>query len=115
MQSDVGHLLRRFIGECFLVQQEPWSGPEDVSLRDSGVIVNDTEVIELVGFLEKTFGIDVLDDEIHPKNLDTLRGLTAYVNHKMVAQALANAASRATSRPWHWLGLLTPRRAQKRA
>jgi acyl carrier protein len=113
MKSDVGHLLRRFIGECFLAQQEPWSGPEDISLRDSGVLVGDTEVIELVGFLEKTFDIDVLDDEIHRKNLDTLRALTAYVNRKMVSRALANVASRATSRPRRGLGLLTLRLKEK--
>lgn len=92
MHGDVGRKLRRFIGEFFLLQEEPWSEAEDASLRDSGIIINDIEVIELIGFLEKTFGIVVLDDEIHPKNLDTIHALTTYVNRKL-AQALANVAS----------------------
>jgi hypothetical protein len=108
MKSDPGHLLRRFIGEYFLAQQEPWPGAEDISLRDSGIIISDTEVMELVGFLEKTFGIDVLDEEIHRKNLDTLRALTGYVNRKLVSRALANVASRAGSRLRRELGWLTP-------
>lgn len=92
MQGYVGRKLRRFIGEFFLLQEEPWSESEDASLRDSGIIINDIELVELIGFLEKTFGIVVLDEEIHPKNLDTIHALTTYVNRKL-AQARANLAS----------------------
>jgi acyl carrier protein len=81
-----------FVAEYLLSQEEPWPESEHASLRDSGAILDDTEVIELVEFLEKTFGIVVLDEEIHPKNLDTIHALTVYVNRKL-AQARAKAAS----------------------
>jgi acyl carrier protein len=99
MQSDVEHRLRRFIGKHFLAQEEPWPGPEHASLRDSGAILDDTEVIELIELLEKTFGIVVLDDEIHPKNLDTIHALATYVDRKL-AQSPASVAS---IKPWSGL------------
>jgi acyl carrier protein len=99
MQSDVERRLRSFIGEYFLAQEAPWAESGEASLRACGIILNDVELLDLIGFLEKAFGIAVLDDEIHPENLDTIHALTAYVDRKAaqaladVAQALANVAS----------------------
>jgi acyl carrier protein len=99
MQSDVEGRLRKFVGEWFLSQEEPWPGSGDSSLRDCGIILHDTELLELIDFLEKTFAIAVLDHEIRPENLDTIHALATYVDRKLalaladVAQALANAAS----------------------
>ena len=54
---------------------------DDQSLVEEG-IVDSTGVLELVNFLETTFGIEVADDDLVPENLDTLDNLVAFVRAK---------------------------------
>jgi len=57
MHQDIGGTVRRFIGENFLFSdEEPLA--EDASLLDAGII-DSTGVLELVSFLEGTFGIEI--------------------------------------------------------
>ncbi len=73
--------LRRFIIDNFMFgQEDPPLGAAE-SLLQRG-IVDSTGVLELVGFLERHFGIDVLDHEIVPANLDSLDSLTRFVEAK---------------------------------
>jgi acyl carrier protein len=91
MQDDISALLRRFINENFLFQDEDSGLPEDASLRDLGII-DSTGVIELVAFLETTFGIEVREDEMYPENLDSLAALTAFVTRKADPGIFSKAA-----------------------
>jgi acyl carrier protein len=45
------------------------------SFLDAG-IVDSTGVLELVAFLENTFGISLADEELIPENLDSIRSLS---------------------------------------
>ena len=49
-------------------------------------IIDSTGVIELISFLEETFGIQVQDDEIVPENLDSLEAIERFVLQKQPAQ-----------------------------
>lgn len=82
MHLDIGGTLRRFIGENFMFQEEIDSLPEDASFLDAGII-DSTGVLELVCFLENTFGLEVADEEMLPENLDSVRAITAYVKRKL--------------------------------
>lgn len=93
MHQEINVALRRFIGENFLFQQEVESLAEDASFLQNGVI-DSTGVLELVCFLESTFGIEVADEEMLPENLDSIRAVTTYVSRKLErkrAQQLAAA------------------------
>ncbi len=92
MQLDIGGALRRFIGENFLFQEEVASLGDDASFLDNGII-DSTGVLELVCFLESTFGIEVADDEMLPENLDSIRAVTAYVRRKAGAAQKQLAAA----------------------
>jgi len=46
------------------------------------VIVDSTGVLELVMFVEDTFGIAVADEEVVPENFDSIAALAAYVERK---------------------------------
>lgn len=48
-------------------------------------VVDSTGFLELVTFLEETYGFAVLDDEMVPENLDSLDNIDAYVQRKLVA------------------------------
>jgi acyl carrier protein len=51
------------------------------SLLDKG-IVDSTGVLELVGFLEETFEIQIEDEELIPENLDSVEKIIGYIGRK---------------------------------
>ena len=51
------------------------------SLLDRGII-DSTGVLEVVGFIEHTFGVTVEDSELLPENLDSIHGIARYVTRK---------------------------------
>lgn len=68
---------------------------DDSSLIDQGII-DSTGVLEVVGFIEQTFGIAVDDCELLPENLDTIQGIAAYVIRKQHEPAPTDALVRVT-------------------
>jgi len=65
---DAKPLIRDFIGKNFYLPDASVLN-DDASLMEQG-IVDSTGVLELIGFLERTFGISVADTETVPENLD---------------------------------------------
>jgi acyl carrier protein len=72
--------LRQFIIGNFYVA-DPTLLQDDDSLLDAGII-DSTGVLELIGFLEREFGVAVADEEILPDNLDSIAKLTSFVARK---------------------------------
>jgi len=63
-------------------------GRDSNDLKDSGSllamnIIDSTGVLELVGFLEETFGITIDDDELVPDNLDSLDKIESFIKRKI--------------------------------
>ncbi len=92
MHYDIGASVRRFIGENFLFREEIESLPEDASFLEAGII-DSTGVLELVCFLESSFGIEIADDEMLPENLDSIRAVSAYVQRKVAPRQAQLAAA----------------------
>jgi acyl carrier protein len=77
----IDETVRNFIIEHFLYGDRNASlGPDD-SFLDKGII-DSTGVLELVAYIQKEFGIEVLDQEIIPDNFDSMAKLTRYIEHK---------------------------------
>jgi acyl carrier protein len=74
--------IRQFISNNFLLRDDRTSLGDDESLLEAGLI-DSTGVLELVGYLETTFGIRMDDSEIIPANLDTVRAIVSFVTHKL--------------------------------
>jgi acyl carrier protein len=53
----------------------------DASLLDHGII-DSTGVLEVIGFIEETFGITVEDSDLLPENFDSIDGIVQYVIRK---------------------------------
>jgi acyl carrier protein len=79
---DIAKQFREFIIENFMLGRASEELTDDASLLDKGII-DSTGVLELVGFIEKTFEITVEDNELVPENLDSVQRLTAYVTRKI--------------------------------
>lgn len=73
--------IRIFIAENFLFNPNGFDLSDDASFLDEGV-VDSTGTLELVMFVEDTFGIEVGDHEIEPENFDSVNKLAAYIQRK---------------------------------
>ena len=82
MSGDARAVLREFIGRNFLLGDEAALKDGD-SLMGQG-IVDSTGILEVVGFIEETFGFKIADEEILPENLDSIDSLSAFIGRKSV-------------------------------
>ena len=57
------------------------------SLLEAGVI-DSMGVLELVSFIEKNYGIAVLEDEMMPENFDTVDAMAAFIERRRGAQSV---------------------------
>jgi acyl carrier protein len=77
---DVKKQIRTFVLTNFYVA-DPDALSDSASLLDGGII-DSTGVLEVIGFLEDTFGITVQDQEMIPDNLDSIERLCGFVGRK---------------------------------
>lgn len=78
--TDIRQQIATFIVDNMLLGR-PLDVASVASFLDAGII-DSTGVLELVRYLEETWGIEVADEEIVPDNLDSLAKLTAFVTRK---------------------------------
>ncbi len=74
--------LRQFVVDNFLFGQDGESLGNGDSFLDRG-IVDSMGVLELVGFLEESYGITVEDEELVPDNLDSIDNVVRYLRRKL--------------------------------
>lgn len=74
--------LRSFIESTFIVGPA-WSEFGDTHSFMEGHVIDSTGFLELILYLEETWGVTVEDDEIVPENLDSIDGLQAYLTRKL--------------------------------
>jgi len=79
--------IKQYILENFLFTEDESVLKDSDSFLDTGII-DSTGVLEIILFIEETFGIKVNDDEMFPANLDSVDNLTDFVQRKQ-AQAVA--------------------------
>jgi len=76
----VARAVREFIQSNFLYGQERDINDGDSFLAEG--ILDSTGVLQLVAFLEETYGISVADEELTPENLDSIRNVASYMCRK---------------------------------
>ncbi len=76
--------------ENFLFGQADNPLANDESFLDSGII-DSTGVLELVGFLETRYQIDIEDRELVPANLDSVDNVVRFVEGKLQVKGTAIA------------------------
>ena len=76
--------LRKFISDSFLFGNDEIEFTDVDSFLDTGII-DSTGILELVSYLEKEFGFSVEDDEMIPRNFDTIENLAGYIARKTAA------------------------------
>ena len=83
--------IRAFVIENYLFGEEGKLGNDD-SFMESGII-DSTGILELVRFLEATFGVKVADEDLIPDNLDSIHKIVAFLQAKLSASASGDRPS----------------------
>jgi acyl carrier protein len=73
--------IKQFIVDNFLFGIADDGLTPEASLLKQGIF-DSTGVMELVRFIENSYGIDVVDEELVPDNLDSLARIAKFVESK---------------------------------
>jgi acyl carrier protein len=73
--------IRSFIASQLLYSSEGFSYADNTPLLREGII-DSLGVVELVEFVQQTFGVSVEQQEVRPDNFDSVEKLAAYVRRK---------------------------------
>jgi acyl carrier protein len=84
---EIEHDIRAFVVENFLLGNDSGLSPTQ-SLLDAGV-VDSTGVLELVSFLERTYQIQIADQDLVPENLDSVASIARFVQSKLAGRSAA--------------------------
>jgi len=76
--------IRDFIAQNFLFSDKGFHFSDEASFLEEGII-DSLGIIELVAFVEKSFGISVADSELLPSNFDSVSKLAAFISSKSVS------------------------------
>ena len=84
MATTIQQQVRDYIRENFLMGAQDLEFGDADSLLDRH-IVDSTGILELILYLEESFGVRVLDAEMVPENLDSLDAIASFVQRKREA------------------------------
>jgi acyl carrier protein len=73
--------IKKFMIDNFLYGQNDSDFNDDDSFLEKGLI-DSTGVLELVSFIEETYGFSLKDEELIPDNLDSVNRIAAFVERK---------------------------------
>ncbi len=79
--SKVEEVIRQYIAQNILFNNKGYPFPDDASFLENGII-DSMNVMELIMFVEETFGLEVADEDIVPDNFDSVAKIAAYVGHR---------------------------------
>ena len=77
--------VKQFIVDNFYVA-DPTALGDDVSLIEGGYI-DSTGMLELIAFLENSFGVRIAENETVPENLETIGRIVAFLDRKAPSPA----------------------------
>jgi len=84
--SDIRQTIRQYIDDNFLLGARDTAYADTDSLLDLHIL-DSTGVLELILFLEETWGVKVEDAEMVPENLDSVAAIADFVQRKQATAA----------------------------
>jgi acyl carrier protein len=73
--------IRNYVLENFLYTNDEGKLKNTDSFLEDGII-DSTGILELLMFVEETFGVEVADEEVLPDNFDSVEQLKRYIQTK---------------------------------
>jgi acyl carrier protein len=90
-ENTIAQQVREFIVSNFLYGQEGALRDTDSFLGEG--IIDSTGVLQLVMFLEESYGFAVADEDLTPENLDSIKSVSDYISRKTSASFECTAVS----------------------
>jgi len=69
----------------FIARLSGRPGIEDDRSLISGGVLDSVAAVQMVDFVERTFHVEVTDEDLELANFDSVRGLAALVNRRLAA------------------------------
>jgi acyl carrier protein len=85
---EIEHAIRDFIARNLLYSDTGFTYADDTSFLKQGII-DSLGVVELVEFVQTTFGIKVNQQDVTPAHFDSVAALAAFVREKRNISSLA--------------------------
>lgn len=82
--QDIKNQVRTYLLDNFLMGGTPQDIQDETSFMGSHIL-DSTGFIELIGYLEEQFAIQVEDEEMVPENLDSLNNIEHFILGKRAA------------------------------
>jgi acyl carrier protein len=79
---DIANQVRDYIIDNFIYNSRETELKNQDSFLKKGIL-DSTGILELITFLENTYGILVEDEELVPENLDSLDNVSKFVSYKL--------------------------------
>lgn len=73
--------IRNYILENYLFTDDQSALNSEDSFLQKGLL-DSTGILEMIYFLESTFGIKIKDEEMTPENLDSVNKIVTFISHK---------------------------------
>jgi acyl carrier protein len=74
--------IRNYILENYLFTDDQTALNSNDSFLEKGIL-DSTGILEVIYFLEATFGIKITDEEMIPENLDSVNNIVAFIGRKI--------------------------------
>jgi acyl carrier protein len=81
-QEAIKAQVRQYVAANFMMGANVAELRDDDSFMGQNVI-DSAGILELIAYLEQTYGIKVLEDDMIPDNLDSLNGVGRYLQRKL--------------------------------
>jgi acyl carrier protein len=79
---DIKDQIRQHIARNLLFSDNGFKYDDDASFLEEG-IVDSLGIMDLIYFIEETFGLTVPDEDLTPDNFDSVNKLANYIQHRL--------------------------------
>jgi acyl carrier protein len=83
---DIKDQIRHYIAQSLLFSDNDFKYGDDASFLEEG-IVDSLGIMDLVFFIEETFGLTVKDEDLTPDNFDSVNRLANYIQRQRLVTA----------------------------
>jgi len=80
--SNYASVVKEFIISNFLFGEDEVLLAEDNSFMETGII-DSTGILEVVAWVEETFGLKIKDADLIPENFDTVQCIANYISRHL--------------------------------
>jgi acyl carrier protein len=84
LQVDTKAQIRQYLAEVLLFSDSGYEYDDNASFLEQGIL-DSMGVMELVYFVEETFGVKVADQDLTPENFDSVERLADYVSRNRLS------------------------------